>query len=208
MKKLEVIGLCKSYGSERVFKDYNAFFSDEHINCIMGESGIGKSTLLGIIMGTNSYEAGSIVYKVNENVVDKFRMSAVFQESSLVGHLNPIINIKMVTGNTYTTQQIKEVLTNLLGEEDFSKPCDEFSGGMKRRIEIARAVMYKSDIVIMDEPFSALDEYSKDKVIKYILQNMSDRIFIISTHSEKDIKKLSASVLFIDNKAGSCYNNV
>ena len=79
---------------------------------------------------------------------------------------------------------------------------------MKRRVEIVRAVMAESDIVIMDEPFAGLDEVTKDNVINYIMNNINNRIVIISTHDEEDVKKLRANVLFVDNKAGSCYINV
>ena len=95
---------------------------------------------------------------------------------------------------------VKGELLKLLDKEALDKPCSELSGGMKRRVEIVRAVMAESDIVIMDEPFAGLDEVTKDNVI--------NRIVIISTHDEEDVKKLRANVLFVDNKAGSCYNNV
>lgn len=59
---------------------------------------------------------------------------------------------------------------------------------MKRRVEIVRAVMAESDIVIMDEPFAGLDEVTKDNVINYIMNNINNRIVIISTHDEEDVK--------------------
>lgn len=59
---------------------------------------------------------------------------------------------------------------------------------MKRRVEIVRAVMAESDIVIMDEPFAGLDEVTKDNVINYIINNINNRIVIISTHDEEDVK--------------------
>lgn len=59
---------------------------------------------------------------------------------------------------------------------------------MKRRVEIVRAVMAESDIVIMDEPFAGLDEVTKDNVINYIMNNINNRIVIISTHDEEVVK--------------------
>lgn len=63
---------------------------------------------------------------------------------------------------------------------------------MKRRVEIVRAVMAESDIVIMDEPFAGLDEVTKDNVINYIINNINNRIVIISTHDEEDVKKIKS----------------
>lgn len=96
---------------------------------------------------------------------------------------------------------VKSELLKLLDKEALDKPCSELSGGMKRRVEIVRAVMAESDIVIMDEPFAGLDEVTKDNVINYIINNINNRIVIISTHDEEDVKKLRANVLFVINKA-------
>ena len=63
---------------------------------------------------------------------------------------------------------------------------------MKRRVEIVRAVMAESDIVIMDEPFAGLDELPKIMLFNYIINNINNRIVIISTHDEEDVKKIKS----------------
>lgn len=67
---------------------------------------------------------------------------------------------------------------------------------MKRRVEIVRAIMADSDIVVMDEPFAGLDDTTKNKVIGYIMDNIGDRILIISTHDLSDAEKLGANVFW------------
>ena len=222
MKKLELSGISKSYNDEYVLKDFNAVFDNTHVNCIMGASGTGKTTLLNIIMGLVKADKGRIVYNNGDDetgkVWDNVRKSSVFQDSSLVEHLNPVINVSMVLdnmvveGNKLSKDNVNELirkeLEQLLDKDALDKPCLQLSGGMKRRVEIVRAIMAESDIVVMDEPFAGLDENTKDIVIQYILNNIRERILIITTHDENDIKKLSANVLFIDNNAACCYNNV
>ena len=212
MKTLKLSDISKKYNDITVLANANAEFTSSKITCIRGQSGAGKTTLLNIIMGVVKADKG-IVEFVNDNGQSvKPRFSAVFQDCRLIEHLSPVINVKMVLKKNKKNSAkdvafaVKGELLKLLDKEALDKPCSELSGGMKRRVEIVRAVMAESDIVIMDEPFAGLDEVTK--VINYIMNNINNRIVIISTHDEEDVKKLRANVLFVDNKAGSCYNNV
>ncbi len=83
---------------------------------------------------------------------------------------------------------IRNELCKLVDEECIDKPCTQLSGGMKRRVEIVRAMMADSDVVIMDEPFAGLDDKTKDTVIHYIINNIRERVLIISTHDDEDVK--------------------
>ena len=213
MKTLKLSDISKKYNDITVLANANAEFTSSKIICIRGQSGAGKTTLLNIIMGVVKADKG-IVEFVNDNGQSvKPRFSAVFQDCRLIEHLSPVINVKMVLKKNKKNSvedvafAVKGELLKLLDKEALDKPCSELSGGMKRRVEIVRAVMAESDIVIM-EPFAGLDEVTKDNVINYIMNNINNRIVIISTHDEEDVKKLRANVLFVDNKAGSCYNNV
>lgn len=214
MKTLKLSDISKKYNDITVLANVNAEFTSSKITCIRGQSGAGKTTLLNIIMGVVKADKG-IVEFVNDNGQSvKPVLSAVFQDCRLIEHLSPVINVKMVLKKNKKNSvgdvafAVKGELLKLLDKEALDKPCSELSGGMKRRVEIVRAVMAESDIVIMDEPFAGLDEVTKDNVINYIINNINNRIVIISTHDEEDVKKLRANVLFVDNKAGSCYNNV
>lgn len=72
---------------------------------------------------------------------------------------------------------------------------DELSGGMKRLVQIERAIIAKSQIVILDEPFTGLDEETKTKAIEYINNNLNNRILIISSHDTKDLKALKCEMI-------------
>ena len=125
-------------------------------------------------MGVVKADKG-IVEFVNDNGQSvKPGFSAVFQDCRLIEHLSPVINVKMVLKKNKKNSAkdvafaVKSELLKLLDKEALDKPCSELSGGMKRRVEIVRAVMAESDIVIMDEPFAGLDEVTKDNVLSLI----------------------------------------
>ena len=201
MKKLELKNIKKTYNETIVLDGFSAICDSSKPSCIMGESGAGKTTLLNIIMGLVSADSGMAGYSFQSVAVmtdGGYRTSAVFQETSLVPHLNPVINVAMVLGHNSDKKRIKQELGYLIDEEFLDKPCAQYSGGMKRRVEIVRAIMADSDIVVMDEPFAGLDDTTKNKVIAYIMDNIGDRILIISTHDLSDAEKLGAKVFFVD----------
>lgn len=201
MKKLELKNIKKTYNETIVLDGFSALCDSSKPSCIMGESGAGKTTLLNIIMGLVSADCGMVGYSFQSGTVmtdGGYRTSAVFQETSLVAHLNPVINVAMVLGHNSDKKMIKQELGCLIDEEFLDKPCAQYSGGMKRRVEIVRAIMADSDIVVMDEPFAGLDDTTKNKVIDYIMDNIGDRILIISTHDLSDAEKLGANVFFVD----------
>ena len=197
MKKLELKNIKKTYNETIVLDGFSAICDSSRPSCIMGESGAGKTTLLNIIMGLVSADSGMAGYSFQSGAVmtdGGYRTSAVFQETSLVLHLNPVINL----GHNSDKKRIKQELGYLIDEEFLDKPCAQYSGGMKRRVEIVRAIMADSDIVVMDEPFAGLDDTTKNKVIAYIMDNIGDRILIISTHDLSDAEKLGANVFLVD----------
>ena len=197
MKKLELKNIKKTYNETIVLDGFSAICDSSKPSCIMGESGAGKTTLLNIIMGLVSADSGMAGYSFQSGAVmtdGGYRTSAVLQETSLVPHLNPVINVAMVLGRNSDKKRIKQELGYLIDEEFLDKPCAQYSGGMKRRVEIVRAIMADSDIVVMD----GLDDTTKNKVIGYIMDNIGDRILIISTHDLSDAEKLGAKVFFVD----------
>ena len=159
MKTLKLSDISKKYNDITVLANANAEFTSSKITCIRGQSGAGKTTLLNIIMGVVKADKGMVEF-VNDNGQSvKPVLSAVFQDCRLIEHLSPVINVKMVLKKNKKNSAkdvafaVKSELLKLLDKEALDKPCSELSGGMKRRVEIVRAVMAESDIVIMDEPF-------------------------------------------------------
>lgn len=178
--------LCKKYESLTVLNNYNQVFKQGEITFLMGPSGVGKTTLIKILMGIESFDSGNIIGLKNKKI------SVVFQDDSLCENLSVLSNIKLVCENLSDAEIIKKL--ELLDLHDCCyKRIRELSGGMKRRVSILRAILYGFDLLIMDEPFKGLDLETKNKVIDFISLNIKGKSAIIVTHDKIDIEKFNNS---------------
>lgn len=187
--QLSVRDLSKSYGPLSVLRQVSMELESGQIYCLMGPSGSGKTTFLRILMGLEAADSGDI------SGHEKARISAVFQEDRLCEPFTPVENIMMVTGKSLTKAEVYRELSRLLPEESLSRPVSTLSGGMKRRTAICRALLADYDILLMDEPFTGLDDETRQTVIHYILEKTSGKLVLLSTHQEQDVKALGAQLL-------------
>lgn len=194
---LVIDNLEKSYSGLNVLNGFTSRLAAPNIYCLMAPSGAGKTTLFRLIMGLEQPDGGSLSFcgKAAERPVN---ISAVFQEDRLISHLSPIENIALALPGKADRNTIQAELQKLLPEESLNRPVSTLSGGMKRRCAFLRAVMPPSDLVIMDEPFTGLDEEAKDNVIRYLLSHQRDRLFLIATHDPGDAEKLNAIRLSLE----------
>ena len=181
--------LCKSYGDNHVLNSIGFEFEAGKISCLMGESGIGKTTLLKILMGLEKKDSGH-VSGIDENT----KISAVFQEERLCDNLTSLGNILMVCDKNISRDVIKKHLSLVLLENTALKKVSLLSGGMRQRVAIVRALIVSSDIVLMDEPFKGLDEETKKAVVAYIIDKQHGRTVLVVTHNSEDAKMLSAPI--------------
>lgn len=186
---IEIKALYKSFGDKLVLNNINALFLDKKINCIMGDSGCGKTTLINILMGITKADSGSLL-GLNQKVI-----SAIFQEDRLCENLSLIKNIRLVCHKNISDQEIKNHIIAVGLGDYLYEPVYTLSGGMKRRVSIVRAIIYNSDIVIMDEPLKGLDEATKSIIIEYIKEYSSNKMLIVVTHDERETIKLGAEQL-------------
>lgn len=188
---MEVIvkNLNKKFGEKIIFNNFSASFSSDKITCIMGESGSGKTTLFNILSSLtipDSYEILNVPKKIGY----------VFQENRLCENFSAITNIKIALSNKTVSDEEIEKNLNSVGIYDVSKkPVSKFSGGMKRRVAIVRAIMSDSDLILLDEPLNGLDEENQKKVIEYIINNTKNKVVIISTHDISNIDTFNANLL-------------
>lgn len=188
---ISVLNIRKSYGETKVFENFSANFRYGNTYAIMGESGIGKTTLLRLIVGLEKVDSGLIEFD------NKIRFSYLFQENRLCEHLTAAENI-MFTNPKLTKDQVeKELLKVGFVSDDLNKPVSNFSGGMKRRVALLRAVLYESDVLLMDEPLTGLDENTSDLVTDYIIQNKGIRTLIVVTHSPALATKIGAEIISV-----------
>lgn len=186
---IEIINLSKKFGDVPVLKDLSLTFEEGGRNCIMGASGTGKTTLMNILMGIIDTDSGEI------SGIQGKRIAAVFQEDRLIEHWDAIKNIKLVCDATISDRMIEEAFHEVDLSDYKNKPVIALSGGMKRRVAIVRAVLAKSDLLIMDEPFKGLDYDLKIKVIEYVKQKTKGKTIIIVTHESEEVEMLQAKLI-------------
>ncbi len=193
--KVEIRNLCKSFGDKQVLQNVNLDFEDHEIYCLMAPSGMGKTTLLRIMMGLETYDSGTITG------IQKGSVGVMFQEDRLLDYLTPVENISLVCPKTTLRSTLEQSLAEILPEDSLKQPVSELSGGMKRRVALARTMWYPSSLLLMDEPFTGLDEETKKTVINYLLGLRKGRTLIVSTHDPDDVGLLGAQVIRLDRES-------
>ena len=189
MKVISVKHLQKSYGTQRVLDDVTFTVTDDQITCVMAPSGVGKTTLLQILMGLEKPDSGTVSLPSN------CRWAAVFQEDRLLEHLNAMENLKFVLGNDIDLTDAKSLLEDLGLTELEGKLVRDYSGGMKRRLALARALLAPADALALDEPFSGLDEDNREKAIDCIRRRAEGKPVLLVTHNEDDVAGLNAKLI-------------
>ena len=188
---LKIEHLSKSFGNETVLNDISLSLNYGQIYCLMAPSGTGKTTLFRILLGLEQADSGYI------DGLASLKPAAVFQEDRLLEGYTALENLRFVTGRRYTNEELISALLSLLPQEALSKPVHEFSGGMKRRTAILRAILAPSDFIIMDEPFTGLDAETKQRVIDLILKYTAGKLVLFSTHNEEDAQLLGAEIIHL-----------
>lgn len=197
---ISIRDLNKSYENDQIFKDFNLDLCDEKVNCIIGKSGCGKSTLLNIIAGLIEIQSGEI------NGISLNDISYIFQEDRLIDWLtvkeNLEITLKKYFDKSILSNKIDEVL-KLVGIYDIkNKYPTSLSGGMKQRVNIARAFGKPSKVILMDEPFKSLDYKLKYTIIDEFknLLNKENRMVILVTHDLDEAIYFQGNIIVFNNK--------
>lgn len=181
-----------NYEDEIIYKDFNINFDDNKINCIIGKSGCGKTTLLNYIS--------------EELLKENRRISYVFQNDSLIPWKNIYNNLKIVVKKHLRGRELENELDTILGlvglsEFKYYYPY-QLSGGMKQRVNLARALIGEPEIILMDEPFKSLDIKCKKDIINIVKKfNFEKKITIILvTHDKEEILNLADTVFLLGEK--------
>ena len=203
---LELKNVKKSYDGTVVLKDISLDIEEGEIVSILGPSGCGKTTLLNLILGIVDADGGKIIFNgedLTDVPMEKRGFNIVFQDDALFPNLNVYQNITYGLRNKPEISSKEEVeeLISLLGlEEHLSKRIGQLSGGQKQRVALARTMVMKPKILLLDEPLSALDGVIKESIkdrIKTIAKEYNLTTIIV-THDPEEALTLSDRVMIIN----------
>ena len=218
-KLISIEGLAKRYpnpgggGTMTVFDDLWLGIEEGEFICVVGHSGCGKSTLLNILAGLETPSAGGIIVNGKEISGPSLDRAVIFQGHALMPWLSALGNIELAVKSrnpSWSSAQIRAhamkylELVNL-GEAADRKPA-QLSGGMKQRVGIARALSLEPDVLLMDEPFSALDALTRGGLQDEILAICDARkqtSFMI-THDVDEALYLADKIVLMTNGPEAC----
>ena len=186
--EIVVRDLCKSYGG-RLVLDHVTFTAGPGVTWLRDPSGTGKTTLLRILLGLEQADSGTV------SGLEGKHLAAVFQEDRLLEHLDAQGNLRFVLGPAYDEASALSLLAELglAGEE--GKAVRAYSGGMKRRLALARALLAPSDALALDEPFTGLDGENRERAIACIRRAAREKPVLLVTHEEADATGLAARII-------------
>ena len=203
---LELKNIKKYYDGVTILKDISISIENSEIVSILGSSGSGKTTLLNLILGIIKPDSGNVIFDGKDltNVPMELRgFNIVFQDYALFPNLNAYKNITYGLRNYpgRSTQQEVDSLIDLLDlRQHLDKKIDKLSGGQKQRVALARTMVMKPKILLLDEPLSALDGVIKESIKETIVRIAKDfnLTTIIVTHDPEEALTISDKVLIIN----------
>ena len=198
---LHIHNLSKSYDHIPIFQNVSLELEEGSVYCLMAPSGAGKTTLLRILMGLEAPDAGRVEGQGVRLI------SAVFQEDRLCPHLDAAGNIRLVNPVCSDTE-LRQELRTLLPADSLAKPVSAFSGGMRRRVSLLRAMLSRGEILLFDEPFNGLDEQIRQEAIQYVQKRRNNRTLLFTPHHVEEARALEASCFIWDEKALNWHKDI
>lgn len=180
---IELVNLEKFYDGKRALRRVSVRIPSASTLSVSGPSGSGKTTLLRLMLGLERADGGEM------RGLQDLKARAVFQEDRLIEHLSAHQNIALALKSD-VDMGIGALLTSLGLPERDEKPVSTYSGGMRRRVAIARALACKPELLLLDEPFTGLDDASKALAISAILDRKKGATIILVTHNPDDAHAL------------------
>lgn len=187
-----------SYGNLKVLENFSISLEKGKVHCVFGASGCGKTTLLNALTGMNKLESGERLS------LDNKKFSYVFQEDRLLPWATALENVLFVLRDRYCDEEAKQIAEkylNIVGLGKFINAYpSELSGGMQRRVSFARALSYRGEVFILDEPFKGLDFKLKTELINYLLESdiKENSYIVFVTHDMQEALSFSDYIYMVD----------
>ncbi|MCL2817442.1 MAG: ATP-binding cassette domain-containing protein [Clostridiales bacterium] len=181
--------LYKSFAEKAVLADFSLTLPDAGVICFFGPSGCGKSTLFNVIAGLVPLDGGTI-----RGLRGK-KLAAVFQQPRLMPWLSAAGNIAAVCGdNKAARQEARFWLAQMDLENEADSLPGELSDGMKQRVSLARALAYGGDLLLLDEPFTGLDQKLKERIWPLIAERFEGKLILVITHHQEEAQSLADEI--------------
>lgn len=190
---LQFKNVYKRFGDRIVMEDFSCVFKAHEITCITGKSGCGKTTLMRMILGFEFPDAGSILG------LEGIKPSVVFQEDRLCKNLSAAANVRLVMPRGASEDEIKRIFEALGLSDALYQPVRTLSGGMRRRVALARALMADYNLLLLDEPFNGLDVSTRARAINCLRSRLAGRTAIVITHDPIEADLLEGSILTLSD---------
>ena len=194
---IEISNLSKHFfiGERRidVLRELNLSIKKDKITVILGRSGCGKTTLLRLIAGLESVSLGEIKFK------EQAKIGFVFQEARLMPFLNVYENIVFPLKKHEIEAEKIGSLISMIGLSDFKfAAVSQLSGGMSSRVSLARVLAYEANLILMDEPFAALDAFTRASMQAEILKIKAGKTIIFVTHNIDEALFLADEIILLE----------
>lgn len=191
LEPLELAHLTKSYGPLTVLEDFSLSLPLEGTVALMGPSGCGKTTLLRLLAGLEQPDGGTIR-------LGGRKVSMVFQEDRLLPGLTAKGNVLAVLPAGEESSALADEVLRACGLSSAAhKLPEELSGGMRRRVAVARAIAYGGDILLLDEPFKGLDEETKREMEAFVAANRPPLMLQV-THDREEARRMADTLLRLE----------
>ena len=178
----------KAFGELEVLRDFSLELPERGVVVLSGPSGCGKTTLGRLLLGLDKPDRGSI------SGLEGRRSVCVFQENRLLPWASALENAAL--GGEEGSARL---WLERLGMQDFmqSYPA-QLSGGMQRRVAVARALATPADVLVLDEPFTGLDDANQRLILSAVRERMEDALFVMITHDLSNLRELSGEIFYLE----------